>query len=205
MLSFIAVKVNNVQLMLLAVEGVGLCVVCTFWMWMLLQRVAAQRYSMFCVFMVRVLDPDVSDYTMLSLQSQYSLHVRFQTAALLVLCGMQVIPSSLVRRLAMRKLRLTDEEDEDDDNDNITYAAAKGATTNQSSRQTWNFLVCELSRSLSKVNQVALACPTSTMVSAGGKQSNDKAGVKDDGREHDTAIGAVDTTVSEQGPLCMWL
>jgi hypothetical protein len=41
----------------------------------------------------------------------------------------QVIPSSLVRRLALRKLRLTDEEDEDDDNDNLTYAAAKGATS----------------------------------------------------------------------------
>jgi hypothetical protein len=42
-----------------------------------------------------------------------------------LLCS-KVIPSSLVRRLAVRKLRLTDEEDEDDDSDNLTYAAAKG-------------------------------------------------------------------------------
>jgi hypothetical protein len=39
--------------MLLAIEGVGLCVIAMVWMWMLLQRVAAQRYSMLCVFMVR--------------------------------------------------------------------------------------------------------------------------------------------------------
>jgi hypothetical protein len=50
-----AVQVNNLQLMLLAIEGVGLCVIAMFWMWMLLQRVAAQRYSMLCVFMVRCL------------------------------------------------------------------------------------------------------------------------------------------------------
>jgi hypothetical protein len=48
----LAVTVNNTQMMLLAIEGVGLCVICTFWMWLLLQRVAAQRYSMFCVFFV---------------------------------------------------------------------------------------------------------------------------------------------------------
>jgi hypothetical protein len=39
------------------------------------------------------------------------------------------------------------------------------------------------------------------MVSAGGKQGNDKGAVKDDGREHDIAIAAVDTTVSEAGAL----
>jgi hypothetical protein len=50
-----AVKVNNMQLMLLAIEGVGLCVIAMFWMWTLLQRVAAQRYSMLCVFMVGIL------------------------------------------------------------------------------------------------------------------------------------------------------
>jgi hypothetical protein len=42
-----------------------------------------------------------------------------------LLC-LKIIPSSLVRRLAMQKLRLTDEEDEDDDNDNLAIAAAKG-------------------------------------------------------------------------------
>jgi hypothetical protein len=51
---YAAVNLNNVQLMLLAIEGAGLCVIAMVWMWMLLQRVAAQRYSMFCVFMVRV-------------------------------------------------------------------------------------------------------------------------------------------------------
>jgi hypothetical protein len=43
----------------------------------------------------------------------------------MLLC-LQIIPGPLVRRLALRKLQLTDEEDEDDDNDNLTYAAAKG-------------------------------------------------------------------------------
>jgi hypothetical protein len=47
---------------------------------------------------------------------------------LLVLAFTQVIPGALVRRLALRKLQLTDEEDEDDDNDNLTYAAAKGTS-----------------------------------------------------------------------------
>jgi hypothetical protein len=47
-----AANLNNVQLMLLAIEGVGLCVLAMLWMWMLLKRVAAQRYSMLCVFMV---------------------------------------------------------------------------------------------------------------------------------------------------------
>jgi hypothetical protein len=49
--------------MLLAIEGVGLCVIAMVWMWMLLQRVAAQRYSMLCVFMVRVLDPAAALWT----------------------------------------------------------------------------------------------------------------------------------------------
>jgi hypothetical protein len=42
---------------------------------------------------------------------------------------LQVIPSALVRRLALRKLRLTDEDDEDDDEDNLQVYAAnnKGA------------------------------------------------------------------------------
>jgi hypothetical protein len=46
---------------------------------------------------------------------------------------MQIIPSALVRRLAMQKLRLTDEEEEEEENENITYAAAdkKGRQTRQ--------------------------------------------------------------------------
>jgi hypothetical protein len=36
----------------------------------------------------------------------------------------QIIPSSLVRRLALRKLRLTDEEDEDDEAENLFVASA---------------------------------------------------------------------------------
>jgi hypothetical protein len=48
-----AVNLNKVQLMLLAIEGAGLCLIAMLWMWSLLQRVAAQRYSMLCVFMVR--------------------------------------------------------------------------------------------------------------------------------------------------------
>jgi hypothetical protein len=40
----------------------------------------------------------------------------------------QIIPSSLVRRLALRKLQLTEEDDEDDDNDNLAIAAVKGAS-----------------------------------------------------------------------------
>jgi hypothetical protein len=48
----IAAKLNNVQLMLLAVEGVAVCCACVIWLIVLLQRVAVQRYSMFSVFMV---------------------------------------------------------------------------------------------------------------------------------------------------------
>jgi hypothetical protein len=47
-----AAQINKVQLMLLALEGVLLCVVSTVWMWVLLRKVAAQRYSLFSVFMV---------------------------------------------------------------------------------------------------------------------------------------------------------
>jgi hypothetical protein len=87
-----AAQVNNLQLILLAVEGVALCCICTIWMWVLSQRVTSQRYSKYCVFMV--------------------------------------IPSALVRRLALRKLRLTDEDDEDDDEDLVVAAHSSSSNNN---------------------------------------------------------------------------
>lgn len=42
--------VNQVQLILLALEGCALCVVCTAWVWHLLSDVAHLRYSMMAVF-----------------------------------------------------------------------------------------------------------------------------------------------------------
>jgi hypothetical protein len=46
-------KIQQLQLMLLAVEGVVVCAAVVAWMWVLLQRVAGQRYSLFSVFLVR--------------------------------------------------------------------------------------------------------------------------------------------------------
>lgn len=45
-----ATEVNQVQLILLALEGCALCLVCTAWVWHLLQDVASLRYSMMAVF-----------------------------------------------------------------------------------------------------------------------------------------------------------
>jgi hypothetical protein len=50
--------------------------------------------------------------------------------------ALQIIPSPLVRRLAMQKLRLTDEEDEEDENENVTYAEKKGKDHQTSSCKT---------------------------------------------------------------------
>jgi hypothetical protein len=61
---------------------------------------------------------------------------------LFLLSAVQIVPSSLVRRLALRKLRLTDEEDEDDDNDNLAIAAAKGVLS--SSTKCWSIKASDL-------------------------------------------------------------
>jgi hypothetical protein len=45
-------QVQQLQLMLLAVEGVVVCAAVVAWMWVMLQRVAGQRYSLFSVFLV---------------------------------------------------------------------------------------------------------------------------------------------------------
>lgn len=49
---FRPLKVNHIQLIILALEGVVLCVLVTAWVWHLLSQVAGHRYSMYSVFIV---------------------------------------------------------------------------------------------------------------------------------------------------------
>jgi hypothetical protein len=45
-------EANSYQLILLAAEGVALCLVCVVWVWILLKNVAARRFMLYSVLMV---------------------------------------------------------------------------------------------------------------------------------------------------------
>jgi hypothetical protein len=46
-------QANSYQLILLAAEGVALCLVCVIWVWVLLKKVAGRRFTIFSLLMVR--------------------------------------------------------------------------------------------------------------------------------------------------------
>jgi hypothetical protein len=45
-------QANSYQLILLAAEGVALCLICLAWVWILLRNVAARRFMLYSVLIV---------------------------------------------------------------------------------------------------------------------------------------------------------
>ncbi len=100
-------QTNNYQLILLAVEGAALCLFCVVWVWLLLRNVAARRFRLYSVLMVGL----ATLFKIKFARSSLDAHPSFGSS--------QVVPRTLVRRMATKRYRLSEEEEgrEDEDED----------------------------------------------------------------------------------------